>query len=143
MHSRYDRAVVEQAAIAGALRPLVKETDTEAQAKADAIARRLDAISDEIERGWTGEVRDGGYHFSRTLRGVKQVATLDAGLLASAEARKLDERAAALGEAYASPGHIIRKGEAEAVSGPVALFNAVTALGARACRCSATRALAR
>ncbi len=129
MHSRYDRAVVEQAAIAGALRPLVKETDAEAQAKADAIARRLDAVSDEIERGWTGEVRDGGYAFARTLRGVKQVATLDAGLLASAEARKLDERAASLGEAYASPGQIIRKGEAEAVSGPVALFNAITAFG--------------
>jgi DNA gyrase subunit B len=129
MHSRYDRAVVEQAAIAGALHPLVKETEAEAQAKADEVARRLDAISEDIERGWTGAVKDGGYVFVRTLRGVKQVAALDAGLLASAEARKLDERARSLREAYDKPGLLLRKGEEEPISGPITLFNAVTAIG--------------
>jgi DNA gyrase subunit B len=129
MHSRYDRAVVEQAAISGALRPLVAETDAEAQGKAAEVARRLDAIADDIERGWTGAAKDGGYVFTRTLRGVKQVAALDAGLLASAEARKLDERAASLREAYARPGALVRKGEAEPISGPTMLFNAVTGIG--------------
>ncbi len=81
LHSRYDRAVVEQAAMAGELTP---QTDA-AQAKrfADEIAARLDAISEETERGWSGEMRDGGrpYVFKRTLRGVTQAVTLDAALL--------------------------------------------------------------
>jgi DNA gyrase subunit B len=129
MHSRYDRPVVEQAAISGALRPLVNETDAEASAKANEIARRLDAISDEIERGWEGVAKDGGYTFTRSLRGVKTVSVLDPALLASAEARKIDERAASLHDAYANPGLLFRKGEEVLVAGPSTLFNAVTAIG--------------
>ncbi len=52
-------------------------------------ARRLDAIADDIERGWQGEAAEGGFRLSRTLRGVKQVANLDAGLVTSQEARRL------------------------------------------------------
>ncbi|MCX7328725.1 MAG: DNA topoisomerase (ATP-hydrolyzing) subunit B [Hyphomicrobiales bacterium] len=129
MHSRYDRPVVEQAAISGALRPLINETDAEASAKANEIARRLDAISDEIERGWEGVAKDGGYTFTRSLRGVKTVSVLDPALLASAEARKIDERAASLHDAYANPGLLSRKGEEVLVAGPSTLFNAVTAIG--------------
>ncbi|MCO4053741.1 MAG: DNA topoisomerase (ATP-hydrolyzing) subunit B [Bosea sp.] len=129
MHSRYDRAVVEQAAICGALRPLVSETDEQASARATEIAHRLDAISDEIERGWEGVAKDGGYTFSRMLRGVKTVSVLDPALLASAEARKIDERAASLHEAYAQPGMLSRKGEEVLVAGPSTLFNAVIAIG--------------
>ena len=72
LHSRYDRAVIEQAAMAGDLTPLTDEA--EAKRYADDISRRLDAISEETERGWTGEVREFGqsleYVFKRTLRGV-------------------------------------------------------------------------
>ena len=57
--------MVEQAAIAGALRPDVVDDPERGPAAAAYIARRLDAIAEEIERGWTGEVRDGGYVFSR------------------------------------------------------------------------------
>ena len=90
LHSRYDRTVVEQAALAGALQPLADEET--AQRLADEVARRLDAIAEELERGWRGSPRDGGYIFRRTLRGVEHVALLDASLLASSEARKLTER---------------------------------------------------
>ncbi len=105
LHSRYDRAVVEQAAMAGDLTPQTDEA--EAKRYADDIARRLDAISEETERGWTGEVRDGGqsleYVFKRTLRGVTHAVTLDASLLNSSEARKLHERAESLREIFAAP----------------------------------------
>ncbi len=103
LHSRYDRVVVEQAAIAGALRPAVSENAAEAEVIADQIARRLNGIADEIEQGWEGEARDGGYVLSRTLRGVKQVAVLDEALINSQEARRLDERAEALREIYGRP----------------------------------------
>ena len=131
LHSRYDRAVVEQAAMAGDLTP---QTD-EAAAKrfATEVARRLDAISEETERGWSGEVRDGGqsleYVFKRTLRGVTHAVMLDASLLNSSEARKLHERAESLREIFAGPATLIRRGDEASLSGPLALYDAMNAVG--------------
>jgi len=129
LHSRYDRRVVEQTAIAGALRPQGERSEAELAEVADQVARRLDAISDEIERGWEGKAAEGGFTFSRLVRGVKQVVLLDSGLLASAEARKLDAAAASLQEAYAKPGVLSRKGDDHVVNGPSDLFDAVNAIG--------------
>jgi len=129
LHSRYDRRVVEQMAIAGALHPLASDSDADAAAKANAVAARLDAISDDLERGWEGRIADGGFLFSRMVRGVKQVAGLDSGLLASAEARKLDAAATSLQEAYSKPGVLSRKGDDHIVNGPTDLFEAVSAIG--------------
>jgi DNA gyrase subunit B len=129
LHTRYDRTAVEQAAIAGALRPELAGDPGRAQDVADYIARRLDGLAEDIERGWTGEARDGGYVFSRTLRGVKQVAALDAALIDSQEARKLDEHAAQLQEVYAKPAALVRKGEETLIHGPLCLFDAVMTFG--------------
>jgi DNA gyrase subunit B len=129
LHSRYDRSIVEQAAIAGALKPIEAANGGEAEAAATEIARRLDALADPLERGWHGEVQGEGYLFWRMVRGVKQAAALDAALLASAEARKLNERAASLRESYASPAIFSRKGEDRQAAGPLALFEAVMAAG--------------
>src|SRR5206468_172098 len=54
LHSRYNRKVVEQAAIAGVLSPRITGDIATANAAADYIAKRLDALADEVERGWTG-----------------------------------------------------------------------------------------
>jgi DNA gyrase subunit B len=129
LHSRYNRAVVEQAAIAGALHPGLADDLDRARPAADYVARRLDAIAEDIERGWTGEVRDGGFVFARTVRGVTQAASLDAALLGSQEARKLDERAASLQEVYAKPAILVRKGDETVIHGPLALFDAIMAQG--------------
>ncbi|MGX1744119.1 DNA topoisomerase (ATP-hydrolyzing) subunit B [Bosea sp. NPDC055353] len=129
LHSRYDRRVVEQMAIAGVLHPISEDDEAKASEAAATIARRLDAISDELERGWEGKVSEGGFVFSRMIRGVKQAATIDAGLLASAEARKLDAAAASLQEAYAKPGVLSRKGDTFTVNGPSDLFDAVSTIG--------------
>ena len=129
LHTRYDRKVVEQAAIAGALRPDVAEDPERGPAAAAYIAQRLDAISEELERGWTGETREGGYAFSRTMRGVTQTAVLDQALIASQEAKKLDERAASLQDVYAKPAKLVRKSDEMQIDGPLSLFNAVLAAG--------------
>ncbi len=129
LHSRYDRSAVEQAAIAGALRPEIAGEPETAASAAAGIARRLNAIADETGRGWEGRAEDGGFVFTRMLRGVRQVAQLDAGLIASQEARRLDERAATLRETYASPAILARKTDETPVDGPVSLFDAVTAVG--------------
>jgi DNA gyrase subunit B len=129
LHTRYDRAAVEQAAIAGALRPDVVEDPEKGPAAAAYIARRLDAIAEEIERGWEGEVKDGGYVFSRTVRGVKQVAVLDQALIASQEAKRLDERATSLQDVYARPAILVRKTDEVTIDGPITLFRSVMGIG--------------
>ncbi|WP_298257639.1 DNA topoisomerase (ATP-hydrolyzing) subunit B [Bradyrhizobium sp.] len=130
LHSRYNRKVVEQAAIAGVLRRQVLGDPPKAIAAAEYIARRLDALADEVERGWVGRFSEGeGFTFERTVRGVKDVAILDDALLSSADARKLDEYAARLQEAYPRPGLLRRKDAETAIHGPVSLFDAVTDAG--------------
>jgi DNA gyrase subunit B len=127
LHSRYDKAIVEQAAIAGLLRPI--NDFTAAEQGVAALAARLDHLAEDTERGWTGRVEKNGYVLERTLRGVKQVATLDQALLASADAMKLSEHATTLGDVYGSPALLTRKGDETVVTGPVALFDAFTAVG--------------
>jgi DNA gyrase subunit B len=130
LHSRYDRKVVEQAAIAGVLRPEITRDPGTAEAAADYIAKRLDALADEVERGWVGRFVEGdGFLFERTVRGVKDAAVIDDALLGSADARKLDDYAAVLQQAYARPGVLRRKDSETPIYGPVDLFEAVTDSG--------------
>jgi DNA gyrase subunit B len=130
LHSRYNRKVVEQAAIAGVLTSEVFGDPGKAQEAARYIARRLDVLSEETERGWKGEFREGeGFRFERTVRGVTDVAVLDQALLGSADARKLDEHAATLQQVYPRPATLRRKDEETPIHGPVGLFEAVTGAG--------------
>lgn len=130
LHSRYDRKVVEQAAIAGVLRPDITRDIATADAAAEYIAKRLDVLADEVERGWIGHFVEGkGFTFERTVRGVKDVAVIDDALLGSVDARKLDDYAARLQEAYAKPGALRRGDTQTVIHGPVDLFEAVTDAG--------------
>jgi DNA gyrase subunit B len=130
LHSRYNRKAVEQAAIAGVLNPAIFGDPEKGLQAAEYIARRLDALSEETERGWAGRFLEGeGFALERTVRGVKEVAAIDHALLGSADARKLDELAPALQEVYPRPGTLRRRGEETAIHGPVSLFDAVMAMG--------------
>ena len=130
VHSRYSPAVVEQAAIAGALNPEVAKDPARAQELAAKIAQRLDAISDDIERGWEGQFDGERYLFSRTVRGVKEVAMLDGALISSLEARKLDEHSARLGVVHDKPAIFRRKSGEKQIAGPTTLFETVKDAGA-------------
>ena len=129
LHSRYDRTAVEQAAIANALKPFGAGSDEEIAELANKVAGRLDALADDMERGWEGHAENGGFVFTREVRGVRQSGSLDAGLLASAEARRLDERGASLREIYENGGTLVRRNEEIPVTGPSKLVDAVMALG--------------
>jgi DNA gyrase subunit B len=129
LHSRYVKSAVEQAALAGALRPLAAVDAPEAAALAAALAERMNAIAEETERSWAGRVEANGYVLTREVRGVRQAAILDGGLLASADARHLDAHARPLREAFAGPAAFVRRGERAPVSGPSDLLEAVNAAG--------------
>jgi DNA gyrase subunit B len=132
LHSRYNRKVIEQAAIAGVLNPGVTGDAKKGAAAATYIAKRLDALEEETERGWNGTFDDNGFHFERTVRGVKEVAVIDQALIGSADARKLDEFAASLQQVFprpTPPAMLRRKDETIAIHGPVGLFEALIGAG--------------
>jgi len=128
LHTRYNRHVVEQAAIAGVLNRSIFEDPQKGEEAARYIAVRLNALSEETERGWEGSFTD-GFHFERTVRGVKEAAVIDPALLGSADARKLDEYAPSLQAVYPKHALLRRKDEEVVVHGPVALFEAAIATG--------------
>jgi len=130
LHSRYSRTIVEQAAIAGILNPKIIADQASANEAAAYIARRLDTLSEETERGWQGHFAEGeGFHFERIVRGVREHAAIDDALLGSADARWLDEFAGSLQEIYARPATLRRKDSETAIFGPVGLFEAITEVG--------------
>ena len=134
LHTRYNRTVVEQAAIAGALNPEVLSDLGRANSMAETIAKRLDAIAEDTERGWEGRMSTsnegiGGFVFERTVRGVKEYAHLDMGLINSADARALDRYAERLGEVYQQSPVLRRKDVSETISGPMGLLDAIFATG--------------
>jgi len=130
LHSRYPRFVIEQAAIAGALNPSVLKDAKQAQAAASYIAKRLDALSEETERGWHGEaLSEGGLRFWRELRGVMESHLIDGPFIASADALKLDQYAPHLQEVYAKPATLKRKETSLTVHGPTELLDAVMETG--------------
>jgi DNA gyrase subunit B len=120
---------VEQAAIAGALKPVSLDSDAEAMGFAATIAARLDELAEDIEGGWRGRVENGGYVFIRELRGVRQEVSLDAGLLASIEARRLNDHAQSLHDVFNRPALFLRRGDESQVSGPSGLLETVMAAG--------------
>jgi len=132
LHSRYPRFIIEQAAIAGALSPKVLKDAKQAQAAAAYIAKRLDSLAEETERGWHGEaLPEGGLRFWRELRGVTESHLVDGPFIASADALKLDQFAEHLQEVYAKPATFKRKEAATIVHGPSDLLDAVMAAGRR------------
>ena len=130
LHSRYPRFIIEQAAIAGALAPKLLKDAKQAQGAAAYIAKRLDALADETERGWHGEaLPEGGLRFWRELRGVLESHLVDGPFIASADALKLDQYAEHLQEVYAKPATLKRKDISTGVHGPSDLLDAVMAAG--------------
>jgi DNA gyrase subunit B len=130
LHSRYDRSIVEQAAIAGALDAERLSRPDNAEGAAAYIARRLDVVSEETERGWEGRVaEEGGLVFTRTVRGVTDVMIIDPALIGSADARRLTAHAARLQEVYGRPATLRRKDVETPVFGPRGLLDSIFAVG--------------
>jgi DNA gyrase subunit B len=130
LHSRYPRFIVEQAAIAGVLNPKILKDAEQAHGAAAYIAKRLDALAEETERGWHSEaLAGGGLRFWRELRGVMESHLIDGPFIASADAMKLDQYAPHLQEVYAKPATLRRKDLTTVVHSPSELLDAVMTVG--------------
>ncbi|MEE8273293.1 MAG: DNA topoisomerase (ATP-hydrolyzing) subunit B [Alphaproteobacteria bacterium] len=127
---RVPLAVAEQVAVAGALNAEVLSDLVRARQAAEYIARRLDALEPEDERGWQGAADgDGGIVFTRELRSVREEHVVDHSLIVSAEALKLDAMAAELQATYQGPGTLALKEREVEILGPTAIIGAVLAQG--------------
>ena len=130
LHSRYPRFIVEQAAIAGALKPSVLNDRAQAQQAADYIAKRLDILSEETERDWRGEALEGGgLRFSREVKDVAESHLIDGPFIGSSGALKLDRFTAHFQEIYGKPAKLRRKEVESVIDGPSDLLDTVLAAG--------------
>jgi DNA gyrase subunit B len=130
LNTRYNRSIVEQAAIVGGLDADALADPEKAQAVATRVANRLDRVTDEVERGWVGRPDgQGGLIFTRTVRGVTETHAIDAQLLASADARKIRQLVDSLGDLYGGVAKLSRKEQSFDIFGPSSLFEAVTTTG--------------
>jgi DNA gyrase subunit B len=130
LNTRYNRNLVEQAAIVGGLDPDGMSDPDKSGETLKRVAGRLDRISDELERGWSGEItEDDALAFSRTVRGVTETHHIDRALLQSADARKLRQLADRLDELFGGVPTLTRKGDTTPIYGPASLFKAVTDFG--------------
>src|SRR3984893_5296286 len=124
--------VVEQAAIAGALSSSVLGGPNRAIRAAHPTAERLNLLAPEHERLWQGEVIAGeGLVLSRTRQGVAERHLIDAALLRSSEAHRLDADGERLREVYERSGGLAARDKTYPITGPVSLVEAVMELGRR------------
>jgi DNA gyrase subunit B len=129
LHSRYSRLVVEQAAVAGAFdTDLVRSADL-ATATADRIAARLNEVAEETEKGWQGLYGNDGFLLKREVRGVTEAHALDRALLASLDARRLNDKSKHLAEVYGAETKLRRKAETTPIYGPRTLLNSIYEVG--------------
>jgi DNA gyrase subunit B len=130
LNTRYNRSLVEQAAIVGGLDADALADPVKAQGIIERVVRRLDRLADEVERGWKGETDgQGGIILRRTIRGVTETHALDAQLLASADARRLRALVEKLGDLYGGVAKLVRKTESFDIFGPSSLFNTIANVG--------------
>jgi len=101
---RYDAAIIEVLALAGALDPVL--TREQRMATVVETTRRLE--SGDHEARWSARLtEDGGVHFERLWRGVTDHHIVEASFIASAEARKLHSLAAEQAESFAQAGKLV------------------------------------
>ena len=116
--------IVEQAAMAGALAPGASDEE------AKRAAERLNIIAEEGEDSWAGRFENGGLILSREVRGVEEKAVLDAQLLASADAIRLNGIAQNIRPIYVETSILRNEKAGEiTVTGPISLLEAVLASG--------------
>jgi len=123
------RDAVEQAAILGALDPDLLADQEKARAAAEYIAKRLNALSLETDRSWTGTATPDGLVFERKLRGETDRAVIDQVAINSVEARRLVETAGEFQKVYGRFAKLMAGDREVEITGPTRLIDAVLDIG--------------
>jgi DNA gyrase subunit B len=121
--------IAEQTAILGGFNPDLLHDENMGEI-VEYIARRMNGLTPEVERGWEAETIEGtGFAVFRTLRGVKERYVIDAALTGSADARRLYNMRDALLKVYVKPAMLVSGDKEYRITGPIRLVDAVLELG--------------
>ena len=136
-----NRDVIEQAAIAGLINPAMLDN---AKA-ADDLANRLEAKADSLEKGWAGmiEQTDNGPAIivQRRLRGITERHVIDRRIVATGEARRLDEAATHLQTIYGKPASLRYANQQITINGPSELSQLIFQTGRKGAQISRYKGL--
>ncbi|WP_085615411.1 DNA topoisomerase (ATP-hydrolyzing) subunit B [Thalassospira alkalitolerans] len=124
-------SILEQAVLAGALNPALLDDDQKRQDAADILAKRLDALAEDFDRGWKGEATMDEIVMWRMLRGVEERYVIDGNILRSAETRAMAGLLTELRDLFENSAEFGAKDKTWKISGPVDLVNAVMEYGRR------------
>ena len=135
------KGVIEQAAIAG----LLNSEHLFNKDAAEYLAKRMDSICTEYEKGWTGSVNDDGILVSRVLRGVKEETIINNDIISTVEAQNLDSMAAKLQELFGNGTNKVlfknTSGLTEVIIGPTSLRDTVFKIGKKGAQVSRYKGL--
>ena len=135
------KGVIEQAAIAG----LLNSEHLSNKDAAEYLAKRLDSVSTEYEKGWAGSINDHGILVSRVLRGVKEETIINNDIVSRVEAQNLDNMAVKLQELFGNGSNQVlfknTSGLTEVIIGPISLRDAVFKIGKKGAQVSRYKGL--
>jgi len=128
---RYNKELIEELALAGALNPNTLQDETRAEAAIDAVVERMNMKATVGEDNWTGYLDEegDGVTFTQEIRGIKDVYRIDSAFINSVEARALNEAAPGCREIFAKTSTISRKDDIHDLNLPSDLIKLVLAYG--------------
>ena len=136
-----NRDVIEQAAIAGLINPAMLDN---AKAAED-LANRLEAKADSLEKGWSGMIdqTDNGPAIvvQRRLRGITERHVIDRRIVATGEARRLNEAATHLQTIYGKPASLRYANQQITINGPSELSQLIFQTGRKGAQISRYKGL--
>ena len=129
--TRYNKNLIEILGLFGGLDTNLIDDDAARQKAADTAANHMNELATTIEAaGWSGETTEsGGYSFAQEVRGVIDMHRIDANLIESQEARKLNKRMANIRDLFVKPASIARKDESQTVGTPIEMLASLLAFG--------------
>ena len=127
--SEQAKDVIEQAAISGILNASMLNN----QEAADYLAKRLDALAPELERGWHAMIEDTAQGpqivVRRILRGIEERHVIDTKMVALPEARALDSQTSQMQTHFEKQAQFESGAKIETITGPSHLAEHVMNLG--------------
>ena len=136
-----NRDVIEQAAIAGLINPAMLDNVK----AAEDLANRLEAKADSLEKGWSGmiEQTDNGPAIvvQRRLRGITERHVIDRRIVATGEARRLNEAATHLQTIYGNPASLRYANQQITINGPSELSQLIFQTGRKGAQISRYKGL--
>ncbi|MBL4603502.1 MAG: DNA topoisomerase (ATP-hydrolyzing) subunit B [Emcibacteraceae bacterium] len=129
--SRYNKDIIEELAVIGALSEDILIRGNGAKEVLEKITKRLNLRAGVGEDNWTAKLDEegDGVIFVQEIRGIKDVYHIDALFIASAEARKLNEAAAERADIFAETSVITRKEESHEIHLPSELLKYIIQYG--------------